>query len=165
MDKTMEGDGQPDSAKMSADNGAAFEIVAHVRRRTFMGDDGGATSPLTEDVARSVRFVEDHFTEAIALADIARAAGCSKFHFIRKFTRETAITPGAFLRGYRIVQAMERLAASDHKIHDVALETGYDDCASFSRAFRKITGNSPYFYRLTHPRPRIALEEKCRAGC
>jgi AraC-like DNA-binding protein len=129
--------------------GSAVNVVARVRRRLFLGSDGGLPATPTEPVARSVHFVEMHFGRQITLDDMAAAAGISKFYFSREFKDQTGLAPGEFLRGYRVVHAMDELLSSTERIGEIALATGYQNAAAFSRAFRKVTGSTPYLFRMT----------------
>jgi AraC family transcriptional regulator len=137
----------------SADTGqgedAAVNVVGRVRRRLFLGSDGGLPIQPTAPVARSVYFVETYFDRQITLDDMAAAAGISKFHFSREFKARTGLAPGAFLRGYRVVRAMDDLLSSTGRISEIAAAAGYHNAAAFSRAFRKVTGSTPYLFRMT----------------
>ena len=143
--------GQGETAFTAAAEDSVSAIVARVRRRLFLGSDGGLPIQPTAPVARSVRFVEMHFDQQITLDDLAAAAGISKFHFAREFKARTGLSPVAFLRGYRVVSAMERLVSSTEPISEVGAAAGYQNAAAFSRAFHKFTGSTPYLFRMTHP--------------
>ena len=87
------------------------------------------------------------------LEDMAAAAGISKFHFAREFKARTGISPVAFLRGYRVVRAMDNLLSSNERISDVAAAAGYQNAAAFSRASHKFTGHAlPVPHDASHPR-------------
>jgi AraC-like DNA-binding protein len=136
-----------------------LEVVAHVARRTFttlIPKPGGAPSQAT---AWTVKYIANHFAEDIKLDDLARAAQLSKYHFLRKFRMEAGITPGAYLKRYRIVQAMEQLISSRRTIREIGQRVGYRDPTAFSRAFTQIAGTQPYLYRVTR-RLKVAEEEE-----
>ena len=133
-----------------AGDDSAVNVVALVRRRLFLGSNGGLPVQSAAPVTRSVRFVEMNFHQQITLDDMAAAAGFSKFYFSREFKAHTGIAPGAFLRGYRVVRAMDELLKSSTRIGEIAAAAGYHNAAAFSRAFRKVTGSTPYLFRMTH---------------
>ncbi len=135
----------------SAGDDSAVNAVSRVRRRLFLSADGRPRVQPTAPIARSVRLVEAQFNRQITLEDMAAAAGISKFHFAREFKARTGISPVAFLRGYRVVRAMDNLLSSNERISDVAAAAGYQNAAAFSRAFHKFTGSTPYLFRMTHP--------------
>jgi transcriptional regulator GlxA family with amidase domain len=132
--------GQPDEP---------LEVVAHVARRTFTTLDrkpGGSPSHVT---IWTVKYISNHFAEDVSLDDLARGAQLSKYHFLRKFRQEVGITPGAYLKRYRIVRAMDHLIGSRRTIREIGRMVGYRDPAAFSRAFTQIAGTQPYLYRVT----------------
>ena len=109
-----------------------------------------------------MKYISNHFAEDISLDDLARGAQLSKYHFLRKFRQEVGITPGAFLKRYRIVQAMDRLTGTQHTIKEIGQMVGYRDPAAFSRAFTQIAGTQPYLYRVT--RQLSVAEEQAPYG-
>jgi AraC family transcriptional regulator len=136
--------------KLLPDNEAVvLAVLSRVRRRLFLGSDGGLSLRPTGPVTRSVHFVMANFTKPITLDDLASAAGISKFYFSREFKTRTGLAPGAFLRGYRVVRAMEALLDTTEEIGRIAAAAGYQSPAAFSRAFRKVTGSTPYLFRMT----------------
>lgn len=141
--------GQGEDTFTAAGDDSAVSIVARVRRRLFLASDCGLPVRPTAPIARSVHFVEAQFNRQIRLDDMAAAAGISKFYFLREFKARTGISPGAFLRGYRIVRAMESLLNSTERIGEIAAAAGYHNPAAFSRAFHKVTGSTPYLFRMT----------------
>jgi len=124
-------------------------IVAHVARRTFTPLPASTAGALSEPVAWSVKHISQNYSQPIRLDEMARRVGLSKYHFLRKFQKELGMTPGAFLQRYRICRAMDRLLESDEAIQTIAREVGYQDAASFSRAFLRTVGTQPYLYRQT----------------
>ena len=152
---------ESERAAETADGPAGpVELIARVARRTFtpLARDGAETP--SRIIQWGVTYVSRHFGEDIKLDDVARAAGLSKFHFLRRFRKEAGMTPGAFLQRYRIMQAMERLVGSDCRITEIARAVGYASPASFSRAFLKITGTPPYLYRHTRIRKRSVVSDQ-----
>jgi len=137
-------------ASAAAGDDSAVNIVARVRRRLFLASNAAPPVQPTPPVARSVHFVEAHFNQQVTLDDMAAAAGFSKFYFAREFKARTGIAPGTFLRGYRVVRAMDDLLNSTGRIGEIAAAAGYHNAAAFSRAFRKVTGSTPYLFRMTH---------------
>ncbi|MBN2710912.1 MAG: AraC family transcriptional regulator [Planctomycetes bacterium] len=78
---------------------------------------------------------------------MARAAGMSKFHFIREFKRITGTTPWRYILNRKITSAKELLGDSDFSIKQIAYRLGFEDSNYFSRLFRKETGFSAREFR------------------
>ena len=87
--------------------------------------------------------MEDHLTDEITLADIAKSVNLSAFHFQRAFSLLTEMSPAEYLRKRRLSQAGAELADGKSKVVDVALKYGYDSPESFTKAFTRFHGSSP----------------------
>jgi AraC family transcriptional regulator len=94
-------------------------------------------------VDRALWYIESHFHDDIALDDIARNGGVSRFHLSRAFAAATTHSVIGYLRGRRLTEAAKRLAAGAPDILDVAIETGYGSHEAFTRAFRDFFGMTP----------------------
>jgi AraC family transcriptional regulator len=94
-------------------------------------------------VQRALWYIESHSGQALALADVARAAGVSSFHLSRLFQAATGWSVIRYLRMRRLSQAAAALAAGATEILDVALSAGYGSHEAFTRAFRDAFGQTP----------------------
>ena len=107
----------------------------------------------------------------LALADLAREAGLSPYHFLRTFQRVTGVTPHQYVLRMRLRQAALRLAGGEARILDVAFDCGFGDLSNFNRAFRREFGVRPGAYRRPSlnprstrvPSPRSAARRRTRA--
>ena len=131
---------------------AATATICRVARRTFVPVHVRLATRPGAAVEAAVRFVSEHLQDGIALDDLAAAAGLSKCHFIRRFHNETGLTPGDFLKRFKMARAMELLVGSDQPVSRIASIVGYRNAASFGRTFRLINGTTPSLYRLTRTR-------------
>jgi AraC-like DNA-binding protein len=98
-------------------------------------------------VTDAVRFIEQNGDAALPLAELAKAADLSPFHFLRTFHDLTETTPHQYVMRMRLRRAAARVRARPDKILDVALDNGFGDISSFNRAFRNEFGMSPRAYR------------------
>ena len=94
-------------------------------------------------INQAIAFMEDHLTDEITLADIAKSVNLSAFHFQRAFSLLTEMSPAEYLRKRRLSQAGAELADGKSKVVDVALKYGYDSPESFTQAFTRFHGSSP----------------------
>ncbi|MCK6471445.1 MAG: AraC family transcriptional regulator [Planctomycetes bacterium] len=107
---------------------------------------GGPKAPAGIEAA--LKMLRERHQETVALADAARAARMSPYHFLRRFKQATGFTPMAYLEQYRIGRAQEMmLAQPDLRLKEIAARVGFQDPAYFSRVFRKRAGLSPRAYR------------------
>lgn len=93
--------------------------------------------------AKAVRFIYDNIDQAITLEDIAKAIGLSLSSLKRLFEEATNQSPGAFIRRLRMEMAFRSLKSRKDSILEIALQSGFDDQAAFSRCFKQVFGFTP----------------------
>jgi AraC-like DNA-binding protein len=88
-----------------------------------------------------------HHAEPLLLAQLARRAGLSPFHFLRLYRRAFGVTPHEEQTRFRLERARELLARGEASVTEVCLDVGYESLGSFSTLFARRTGRSPARYR------------------
>lgn len=91
----------------------------------------------------AINYIEEHITDALDYAEIARRAACSPFYFQRIFGILCGVTLGEYIRNRRLTLAGSELSRTDTKVIDAAFKYGYDSPESFARAFVKFHGITP----------------------
>ena len=102
-------------------------------------------------INNAIEYMENHLTDEITLADIARNVHLSAFHFQRAFSLLTDMSPAEYLRKRRLSQAGADLTGGEEKVIDVAMKYGYDSPESFTKAFTRFHGVSPMQVRKGSP--------------
>ena len=90
--------------------------------------------------------LETYPETTVNIKKMADSAFMSKYHFIRKFKKETGLTPRQFQVQNKIRKA-QRIFGNSENIADLAIETGFFDQSHFTRYFKKITGLTPSAYK------------------
>jgi AraC family transcriptional regulator len=116
--------------------------AADARAQKFTG---GLSGPKLRAVTD---FIGDNYERDLSLAELARAAGMSTFHFAREFKRTTGTTPHQYLIKFRVERAKALLAESRMPLVEVGFRSGFSHQSHFSRLFRRLTGTTPLSYRL-----------------
>ncbi|MCF3946176.1 AraC family transcriptional regulator [Acidiphilium sp. AL] len=122
--------------------GAAAALLAPAARR--------AATPSRRDeqrVGEALRRIEAGIDQPIALADLARDAAMSPYHFLRVFRAVAGITPHQFVLAERLRRAAIRLRQTRDPVSAIAYDAGFNDLSTFNRRFRGIMGASPTAYR------------------
>lgn len=109
----------------------------------------GASEPRHPNIQRAVVFISEHFAEPITLADVAREAGLSRFHFCRLFHQEIGVPFHEHVNELRVRRAKALLVHRQLRVSDVAYAVGFNDLSHFDRTFRKRVGRSPSEYRAS----------------
>ena len=78
--------------------------------------------------------------------DFIRPTGYSKSQLNRKLIALTGKSPNAFIREYRLNQALKLFRKGDHNISEIAFETGFSSPSYFTTCFQKQFGHQPSEY-------------------
>jgi AraC family transcriptional regulator len=96
---------------------------------------------------RVTEFIEENLENDLSLAEIARSADLSPYHFARSFKQTTGMTPIQFLMQRRIEHAKSMLTDSELPIAEIGLCAGFKNQSHFTTLFRKFTTMTPKAYR------------------
>ncbi|MEA4999265.1 MAG: AraC family transcriptional regulator [Candidatus Limiplasma sp.] len=88
-------------------------------------------------------YLEQHLEAEIDLAQAARLAACSQFHFQRVFSYMAGVPLGEYIRRRRMTLAALELTSGGAKVLDLALKYGYESPTAFNRAFQSVHGIPP----------------------
>ncbi len=99
----------------------------------------GASAHQDSTMMRAAKWMHDHCSEALTVAEIAADLGMSVSNFRRRFTDYTGRSPSAFIQELRLAEA-KRMLREEMPIKHVAMEAGYSDVFYFMRVFKRRTG-------------------------
>jgi AraC-like DNA-binding protein len=86
------------------------------------------------------------FDAELSAADLAEAAGCSRFAVYRAFRAAYGMAPSDYRRQVRLAEA-RRLLASGRPVGEVAAAVGFADQSHLTRWFVRSYGLTPGAYR------------------
>ena len=138
------------SAMTSSESGSSaihreellLELLVRVARERGQPDAG---RPASMAITRAKTLIDDAPTASIALADLARECGLSRFQVLRGFVKATGFTPHAYLMQRRTDLA-RRLIARRTPLADAAAASGFADQSHMTRTFVRKYGISPGAY-------------------
>lgn len=97
---------------------------------------------------RVMRHIEENLAAPLELAELARVANFSPYHFHRLFAAWTGERVGDFVRRRRLeVAAMRLVTQPASTVLEVALSVGFGSSEAFSRSFRSHFSESPSAWR------------------
>lgn len=103
--------------------------------------------PMPKAIALTREYLHAHYTDNIALADLANIAGLSRFQVCRMFKQTFGLTPTVYQIQLRIDSA-KKLLAKGISIAAVATSTGFYDQSHFGRYFKRLVGTTPAKYAV-----------------
>ncbi|NUV40685.1 AraC family transcriptional regulator [Streptomyces sp. CAI-24] len=105
---------------------------------------------MLERLNEAMEYIESHLGERIEVADLARTATTSEYHFRRMFSALAGVPLAEYIRRRRMtVAGAEVLGHPDRTLLEVAVCYGYDTGEGFARAFRAVHGIGPGEARRT----------------
>ena len=124
----------------------------------LMTEKNNAEPPL---VVKAREYIEKHKNEELWLADVAKAAGASVFHFCKVFHKVTGLKFTDYVTRVRLEDARNRLLNPNLRISEIAYDVGFQSLTQFNRTFKRVFGQSPTEFRArpsSRKRSRKAAE-------
>ena len=98
-------------------------------------------------VAKAREYIDKHKTEELSLADVAKVAGASVFHFCKVFHKATGLTFTDYVARVRLEDARTRLLNPNLRVSEIAYDVGFQSLTQFNRTFKRVFGQSPSEFR------------------
>lgn len=111
--------------------------------------------PPARHLLRARDFADRNYAKPIGIDEMAAAAGLSRAHFSREFSRTFGESPKAYLMTRRLERAAALLRNTDHSVNVICLEVGLTGLGSFTTSFKRHFGTTPAAYRASFP-PGVA---------
>ncbi|GAB2830003.1 helix-turn-helix domain-containing protein [Ferruginibacter profundus] len=91
-------------------------------------------------------YIDDNFLKTPGIAEIVKHCNMSSFHFFRSFKQAFGCSPYQYIINKRLEHA-KILIRTGESFTSIALQCGFADLFSFSKAFKKLYGASPSDYK------------------
>jgi AraC family transcriptional regulator len=91
--------------------------------------------------------IEADLGSGLSLAELAREAHLSRYHFSRAFKHATGVSPHRFVMARRLERAKELLTTSEIPMSEIALEVGFSSQAHLTDCFHRLVGVTPSEFR------------------
>jgi transcriptional regulator GlxA family with amidase domain len=91
------------------------------------------------------------------VAEIAKRVNVERGYLYTLFMKNLGLSPQEYLLRFRLTKATDLLNHTDLSIDKITVECGYQDTATFSKAFRKMFGIPPGKFRKE-------IRERMRTG-
>ncbi len=138
-------------AELARREGAAEDAV----RRAGKADGGHGKDAINQarfDRTRQMLdIIHRRYGENLTLGEIAAEASVSVSEALRCFRQIVGLTPGQYLKKYRLARAAQLLKETEQPVADIGSQCGFADGSYFSKSFREIYHQNPAQYRTTNP--------------
>jgi AraC-like DNA-binding protein len=126
---------------------AAVECDVRARVAKLPALRASTREELARRVGSGTSFLHANIARPVTVAEAAREACLSPFHFHRLFASFHGITPHRYLTRLRLQRAQALLRGTDRAVAEVALACGFDSVGSFTTLFTRSFGTSPARFR------------------
>ena len=100
-------------------------------------------------VRNVISYVQLKYSEPIKIDNIALSLGLNRSYLTRLFKEATGYSLQEYLLTYRMKMAVKYLTDESLSVNEIAEKVGYNDCFTFSKAFKRHFDKSPSQYRKT----------------
>ena len=134
-------------------DGFLFETTRECFDQSWQGfQDGARLSNVQRRfndfrVRRSLRVMQECYTEDAAMDDLAREVGLWRPHFFKLFKMQMGITPNLYLNTLRAEHAIDDLMTTSKSVTEIGPDLGFASQASVTRFFTTNVGIPPTDYR------------------
>jgi AraC-like DNA-binding protein len=121
-------------------------ILVELLRRRDPDDTAREQEHLTGaqgELRRAVLYVDRHFREPLALADVAAQAHLSPNYFSERFRQSTGTPFQTYLQHRRLRFARSLLLSTSLGVTEVCHAAGFNNPSHFGRAYRRMYGEAP----------------------
>lgn len=110
----------------------------------FTEDHPEATPGITEQV---LQHIQKNFQQPLSIEQLAQTLSLNPSYLIRRFKKDTGMSPYQYLTSIRIERAQYELKTTRRSVKDIGFSCGYQSENSFCITFRKSTGMTPTQFR------------------
>ena len=116
--------------------GAMYPVATPEEQATFF-----------QELSPVIQYIDQHYTEAISMAEMAAMAKLSTTHFNTRFRAVLRLSPTEYVLARRVEHAQRLLIETSKSIVEIGSEVGFCDQSHFTKRFRRVTGITPLAYR------------------
>lgn len=98
-------------------------------------------------IQKLVQYIEEHYTEKLLLADLAKQEGLTVSYLSHFFRDNFQMSFQNYLAGLRCEKARHLLLLTDRNLLDICMESGFSDIKYMTAAFQSRYGCTPREYR------------------
>lgn len=139
--------GNTDDTVLLRINSLLYEIIYRCMREVNGKNALLQSDPQNRIIAEAYGYIDENYTSACSLYDIASCVHISPNYLHTLFKRVTGITPFEYVTKKRIDRAKRLIMAGELTLLEIALSCGFCSQSHFNKVFKERTGETPAEYR------------------
>jgi len=140
-EKIIHHSNEKDSCEMSA---LAYSFMMNLGTEVLINSNNIIRS---EPLRLAKRYVLKNFSNDIDVSDLAQVANMSYSYFVREFTLNFGVSPGAYILQLQLEKAVNLLQNSALSIKEIAIACGFASSSYFCRSFSHKFNSPPGAFR------------------
>lgn len=136
-----------------------YELSVADDTRVLASSSFAHTERATESrrVQKVKQYVNEHYSEALKLSDIADLVGMSPVAFSRFFRHRTGRTLSDYITDIRLGYAARMLVDSGRNISEICYECGFNNLSNFNRTFKAKRNYTPREFRAMFKKNKVIV--------
>jgi AraC-like DNA-binding protein len=124
-----------------------FESPQYQTAKQIPATQEATQKDLHKKLKIALAYMNSHLEDAITVAQLAKQAHLSQYHFIRCFKSAYELTPLQYLTRLRLKKASLLLKQTPTSLGKIVISCGFENDSAFIRLFKKEFGLTPMEYR------------------
>lgn len=127
-------------------SGALVRIILNLVLR-LLAEQDKSYFKTNESYQRARDYIDRNYSQIECVEDVCKNMYISRYYLTHLFKEYSGLSPIQYIISKRMEKAKQLLEATDLPIHDIALQSGYNEISSFLKTFKKIENMTPSEYR------------------
>ena len=136
-------------------NELASSEGARVLASTSFAHAGQSTE--SRRILKVKQYIDEHYTEALKLSDLADMVGMSPSAFSRFFKLRTGRTLSDYLTDIKLGNAARMLVDTTRNIAEICYGCGFNNLSNFNRIFKAKRGVTPREFRAMYKKNKVIV--------
>ncbi len=127
-------------------------LVALLRDYGFVDENAVNTSYMNTVNAMNevIKYIDANIEKKLTLEELALVGTMNKTYFSTVFKKYNGITPWEYVTIKRVELAVQLLKGSNMTVLEISEKCGFSSSSNFYKAFTRVTGHSPGYYKIKH---------------
>lgn len=97
-------------------------------------------------VRKAVYYISKNYEKKLSVNELATISGCSAVYLTKQFKKYMNMTIYNYITAIRILNA-QKFLKEGKSVTETCFLCGFNDCSNFANKFKKITGQTPSFFK------------------
>ncbi|HCA28124.1 MAG TPA: hypothetical protein DEP23_00340 [Ruminococcaceae bacterium] len=137
-----------------------YELIVKIKLQTIFTEiirnydyieHGKVVKPLSgneiEYLNAVISYINSNLDKDLRLSELADIVHVSPSYFSTLFKRFNGVSPIEYIVHKRVQRAIELIKTTSMNLTEIAMACGFNNGTNFYKAFKKVTGRTPSFYR------------------